>query len=68
MRRYWVNNRTDSNPNNDHEVHKEMCHRMPADKKDLGYHSTCQSALRKAKETYSNVDGCAVCIPGCHKS
>lgn len=67
MERYWVNNRTHTNPHNDHEVHKFGCHKMPSDKKDLGYHPNCESALRKAREYYSRVDGCVYCVPTCHK-
>ena len=26
MKKYFLNRNTDTNPNNDHEVHKEGCH------------------------------------------
>lgn len=66
MDEYWVNNRTDTNPNNDHEVHKEGCPVMPDDKTYLGLHDNCNSALHKARAYYSSVDGCIPCIPECH--
>ena len=68
MERYYVNQNTDTNPKNDHEVHKESCRLLPLrDKIDLGYHNNCQSALGKASQYYYNVDGCRVCIPECHR-
>ena len=46
MKRYWVNNRTDSNPNNDHEVHKEGCRHLPLiDGTYLGEDNSCESAI-----------------------
>ena len=68
MDKYWVNNRTDTNPHNDHEVHKEGCPVMPDNKTYLGFHNNFDSALRKAREHYSRVDGCVQCIPECHTS
>ncbi|MGK7390547.1 MAG: hypothetical protein ACNS60_09350 [Candidatus Cyclobacteriaceae bacterium M2_1C_046] len=50
MSKYWVNNRTDTNPNNDHEVHVEGCSRMSSDKKYLEEFSSCSSAIREAKK------------------
>lgn len=67
MPKYYVNTRTDTNPNNDHEVHKEGCHKMPSSVKDLGNHLTCDSAVAAAKMIYSNSDGCAICSSSCHK-
>jgi hypothetical protein len=64
MSRYYVNNRPQST--GEHEVHKTGCSYMPTDKKDLGEHSSCQSAVREAKKTYPNSDGCYYCIPECH--
>jgi hypothetical protein len=67
MDKYWVNNRTDTNPNNNHEVHKEGCKHLPLnDGTDLGEFEDCESAIEKAEENYDNVDGCADCIPDCH--
>ncbi len=70
MAKYWVNNNSDNNPNNDHEVHKDGCHLLPAivSKTSLGEHNNCSSAVTEAKKIYSNSDGCIHCIPECHKS
>ena len=68
MPKYYVNKNTDTNPNNDHEVHEEGCHKMPSSVVDLGYHTNCDSALTAAKNIYSNSDGCRICSPSCHNS
>ena len=67
MDRYFLNKNTETNPNNDHEVHKEGCHLLPLrDGIDLGLHPNCQSAVTAAKGIYANSDGCIQCIPECH--
>ncbi|WP_440067097.1 hypothetical protein [Tenacibaculum discolor] len=68
MPKYYVNNT--AQPNGDHEVHKEGCNWLPfvLSKKDLGYHSSCHSAVLKAKEYYAKADGCKRCSEECHKS
>lgn len=52
----------------EHEVHENNCNHLPDvnNQKDLGWHSDCESAVKKAKETYSNVDGCYYCCEDCH--
>ena len=68
MAKYYVNNNAQSS--GEREVHKEGvgCPYLPLiiSKIDLGEHSTCQSALAKAKLYYHNVDGCKSCVPECH--
>lgn len=66
MGKYWVNNHTDANPNNDHKVHKEGCPVMPDNKTYLDLHNNCDSALHKARAYHSSVDGCIQYIPECH--
>jgi hypothetical protein len=66
MNDYYVNNRAQSN--GDHEVHKSGCTYMPSDKKYLGQFSSCHDAVREAKKTYSQSNGCATCCPACHTS
>lgn len=68
MKRYIVNTTADSK--GDHEVHETDCHKVPAwyNQKDLGYHSSCESAVQKAKETYSTANGCYHCSYSCHTS
>ena len=70
MAKYWVNDSTENNPNNDHEVHKEGCHLLPliTSKTPLGEHPNCASAVAAAKKIYPNSDGCIHCIPECHTS
>jgi hypothetical protein len=66
MKRYYVNHGTDSR--GDHEVHQEGCGYMPSNRKDLGLHPNCQDAVKEAKRTYSNSNGCYYCSKECHKS
>src|SRR5690606_26723415 len=66
---YCVNKTAQSN--GDHEVHDltpGACHRLPEawNRLDLGYHSECSSAVRKAKETYRQSNGCYHCCRACH--
>lgn len=55
--------------NGDHEVHTEDCYRLPLTENRiyLGYFDNCREAVRKAKEYYSQVDGCYYCCNVCHK-
>lgn len=67
MARYYVNKNAQSN--GDHEVHKEGCTRMPdrINRADLGEHSSCQSAVREAKQYYfPQSNGCYYCSSECH--
>lgn len=66
---YYVNKLTTGNPHYNHEVHKESCIYLPSplNREYLGYFSSCKEAIAKAKEKYTNVDGCAVCCSECHK-
>lgn len=66
MPRYYVNQRAQST--GEHEVHKEGCTYLPEpqNRKDLGFHPDCHSAVREAKKTYDNVDGCFFCCNPCH--
>ena len=65
--KYYVNQNAQST--GEHEVHKEGCSHFPkeANARYLGAYSNCRDAINKAKELYSNVDGCAYCVPECHK-
>ena len=66
---YYVNQKTTENPNHNHEVHTEDCTWLPsaANRDYLGHYDNCSDAVKKAKEKYTNVDGCATCCPLCHK-
>lgn len=66
MPQYCVNNV--AQPNGDHEVHQEGCTYWPSNRKDLGWHLDCQSAVREAKSTYSQSNGCYWCSKECHTS
>ncbi|MDD2445329.1 MAG: hypothetical protein PHX09_00760 [Clostridia bacterium] len=68
MQNYCVNRNDEKNPGKDHEVHtvehaKEL---KISDYKELGCFSSCHEAVRKAKELYSDADGCKICCPQCH--
>jgi len=68
MFHYYVNKNAQSN--GDHEVHKEGCSHFPSvsNRMYLGYFSNCKQAVRKAKEYYSQVNGCYYCSNSCHTS
>lgn len=58
-------------PTGEHEVHNaNTCKYLPnlENRVDLGYHDTCQSAVKKAKELYKSktFDGCYYCCLSCH--
>ena len=68
MARYCVNR----NPQADsyHEVHNLTagCNHLPApeNRRALGDHSSCHSAVAKARTMYTLVDGCWYCSRSCH--
>jgi hypothetical protein len=69
MPNYCVNTNAQSG-SNDHEVHDLAstfgCLPAPANRRDLGAHADCRSAVRTAKTHYADVNGCAHCCPACH--
>ena len=68
MYRYVVNDRTDTNPNSNNEVHKVGCPRFPTrDVTELGRHDNCRSAMVEARKHYPHTaDGCYHCCELCH--
>ena len=71
MPTYCVNK--NAQPNGDHEVHDVAstggC--LPAynNRVDLGYHSSCSSAVSEAKRKgYTKANGCYYCCNECHTS
>ena len=66
MANYYVN--TNAQLTGEHEVHKEGCSWFPnkENAKYLGFYPSCHQAVEKAKEYYSNVDGCKHCSLECH--
>lgn len=66
MPRYY-DNREQQN-NGDHEVHVDTCGFLPSNRIDLGIHSTCQEAVKKAKTYYAQSNGCYWCSRPCHTS
>lgn len=64
MEHYYVNDKPQNT--GEHEVHKEGCIFLPSDRTYLGYLFNCQEALIKARNIYSNVDGCKTCSNACH--
>ncbi|MCI5211671.1 MAG: hypothetical protein D3910_23470 [Candidatus Electrothrix sp. ATG2] len=68
MAKYYVNDKTHTNPNNDHEVHTSTCHVLPsaANRTYLGEFTNCHDAVRQAKTIYTKVDGCIHCCKACH--
>ncbi len=68
MAKYYVNDRAQNN--GDHEVHKTGCPFLPliVSKTYLGDFATCAPAVKEAKKTYKQSDGCATCSAACHTS
>ena len=68
MARYYVNKNAQNN--GDHEVHKADCSFLPGKENRiyLGDFSNCAPAVKKAKEYYSQVNGCFYCSKNCHTS
>lgn len=66
MNHYYVNK--NAQPTGEHEVHIDGCSHFAdkSNRKYLGYFLTCKKAIIKAREYYSNVDGCFYCCPQCH--
>jgi len=56
--------------NGDHEVHNTTtgCSYMPnaANQLNLGYHTDCHGAVREAKQTYPQSNGCYWCCRACN--
>ena len=52
----------------EHEVHALDCEHKPEPENQiyLGRFNTCHEAINKAKEYYTNVDGCFYCSKECH--
>lgn len=69
MPNYCVNTNAQSD-SGDHEVHDlastKGCLPNPDNRRDLGWHADCASAVKKALETYSDVNGCYFCANNCH--
>lgn len=68
MEKYFVNNTPQ--PNGDHEVHKSGCYwlNQANSVQDLGLHTSCYTAVAKAKMTYPTANGCKTCAYDCHTS
>ena len=62
---YFVNR--NAQPDGDHEVHREGCPHPPAPKNRLylGDFSSCEAAVREAREHYAQADGCYHCARAC---
>lgn len=66
MAYYYVNKNAQSN--GDHEVHVSGCGHSPASENrlSLGNFDNCAAAVREAKKTYSQSNGCYYCCLACH--
>jgi hypothetical protein len=63
---YYMNE--NGQENGDHEVHRETCQFLPAshNRKWLGEHTSCHSAVALAKLYDPRADGCYFCSSACH--
>lgn len=69
MPEYYVN--SNQQANGDNEVHRsdeEGCQNpaAPRNRVDLGWHSDCHGAVRKAKSMRFNANGSYYCAYACH--
>jgi hypothetical protein len=66
--KYYVNKK--AQPNGDHEVHTKNCFylQISENRKELGDFSNCSDAVKEAKKTYSQSNGCKTCSKSCHTS
>ncbi|TIU90036.1 MAG: hypothetical protein E5V74_06040 [Mesorhizobium sp.] len=66
MASYYVN--MNEQANGDHEVHRHGCSFMPnvENRLYLGEHDSCGPAVRVAKRTYPQSNGCYYCSYPCH--
>lgn len=56
--------------NGDHEIHTSTCTFFPdaSNRIYLGDFTSCQEAVRAAKNHYNQVNGCYYCSNACHTS
>jgi len=68
MDNYYVNKNAQSN--GDHEVHTGTCFYLPSieNRLYLGLFSSCADAVKEAKKTYPQSNGCYYCSKACHTS
>jgi hypothetical protein len=68
MASYYANKNSQSN--GDHEVHKSDCSFLPKveNRTYLGEFDNCKDAVKEAKKTYDDVNGCYYCSNSCHTS
>lgn len=66
MPTYLVN--TNAQPNGDHEVHEANCNHLPEERhrKYLGHFESCAPAVKEAKKTYPQSNGCFFCARECN--
>lgn len=70
MKNYYINLNTDTNPNNNNEVHTEDCFLLSliSNREYLGSFNNGIEAVNNAKSKgYSAADGCKHCSPEAHK-
>lgn len=65
---YYVNKNEQAN--GDHEVHTSTCMYLPSvsNRLYLGNFTNCSDAVREAKKTYRQSNGCYTCSRACHTS
>ena len=48
-------------------VHEEECKWISNNRISIGYFTSCQEAINKAKEYYPRINGCVRCMGDCHR-
>ena len=66
MKKYFIN--ISANEDNEHTVHGEDCSFIPdpEKRKSLELHSSCLSAIKKAKKLYPKAVACIYCSGDCY--
>lgn len=66
---YYVNNNQTRNPGLHHEVHTatHANELKITDKTFIGFFDNENDAVAKAKQIYTDADGCAICCPKAHR-
>ena len=64
--KYYVND--EAKEGGVHIVHSEKCQFLPNEDKRhaLGDYTSCDTAMKHARERHSRVNGCQTCCPDCH--
>lgn len=67
---YYINKNVNSNPNNNNEVHKEGCQKMPDPNNRIylgNFKDGIEAVAYAKRQGFYRADGCVKCCPEAHK-